>query len=542
MGFWRRPHLSELLDSQDLKVLEERFLTKGTVIVIKDKDSASSPDPRFPDGPRGLVCAVVAVPHGGGGGESKSVGGLLSGGGGSHVFMNVLGATFTTREGSAEDPAGSMHFKVVLLPAPAAAKELESVHVVAMLRGSPVGQPIVVPARQFFLEYVPVGQVPAPGDGLGTSDTLGAFDVAALFPEFFKSLTALGAGTEVHYSGSAVAAYAAVALEGPLATSREEASAAGDKLEQAIADSASPERASLKLLHRVGAVQSPRPGLGGRVIRQCYFPERLPEVPEGYTGATGEAALAGSEFAETAFDVPPEPGAVRRLARAESDKDRKARERLEREAAADKRAAEKRKGRDARRAKEKSKQRRRRKQRSGSSSSSSDSDSGGSSSSGSASGRRPPKKRRSQSSHAPPAPPGAADEAMLKSITPPGSDRLQAAAAFFESAALREAARVEELPAGWTPERVPALRRRCALGIAALDRVLGGERWRCRRPNSLADVYVLAEEASAALRDRAPVRGWGGGDVGQCEAAGAASALAFAVVLVVERQQAEQAE
>ena len=271
-----------------------------------------------------------------------------------------------------------------------------------------------------------------------------------------------------------------------------------------IADAASPARASLKLLHRVGAVLSPRPGLGGRVIRQCYFPDRLPEVPEGYTGATGEAALAGSDFAETAFDVPPDPGAVKALARVESDRDRKARERLEREAAADKRAAEKQKEKDARRA-AKSKQRRRRKQRSGSSSSSSDSDSGGSSSSGSSSGRRPPKKTESQSRHAPPAPAGAVDEAMLKSITPPGSDRLQAAAAFFESAALREAAGVEELPPGWTPERVPALRRRCALGIAALDRVLGGERWRCRRPNTLADVYVLAEEASAALRGRKPV-------------------------------------
>ena len=120
---------------------------------------------------------------------------------------------------------------------------------------------------------------------------------------------------------------------------------------------------------------------------------------------------------ETAFDVPPEPGAVEKLARIESDRDRKARERLDREAAADKRAAEKRREEDARRAKAKIKQRRRRKQRSGSSSSNSDSDSGGSSSSGSASGRRPPKKKRSQSSHAPPAPPGAADEAMLKSIT-----------------------------------------------------------------------------------------------------------------------------
>ena len=35
-GVLGRPHLAELLDSQDLKVLEERFLTKGTVIVTKD--------------------------------------------------------------------------------------------------------------------------------------------------------------------------------------------------------------------------------------------------------------------------------------------------------------------------------------------------------------------------------------------------------------------------------------------------------------------------------------------------------------------------
>ena len=101
--------------------------------------------------------------------------------------MNVPGATFTAREGGDEDPANSMHFKVLLLPAPASAKELECVHVVTMLRGSPVGQPIVVPARKFFLEYVPVGQVPAPGDGLGTPNPLGTFDVATLFPEFFKS-------------------------------------------------------------------------------------------------------------------------------------------------------------------------------------------------------------------------------------------------------------------------------------------------------------------------------------------------------------------
>ena len=274
-GVLEKPHLSELLDSQDLKVLEERFLTKGTVIVMKDKilqatqirGSQTAREVWF--APSSLSRTVAAA-------AKVKASEVYSAGGFSHVFMNVLGATFMTREGGAADPAGSMHFKVVLLPAPASAKDLESVHVVAMLEGSPVGQPIVVPAKKFFLEYVPAGQVPVPGGDLGASDLLGTFDVAVSFPEFFSSLTALGAGAAVQYSGAAVAAYAAVALQEPLATSREEASAAGDKLEQVIADAASPARASLKLLHRVGAVLSPRPGLGGRVIRQCCFPDRLP--------------------------------------------------------------------------------------------------------------------------------------------------------------------------------------------------------------------------------------------------------------------------
>ena len=102
----------------------------------------------------------------------------------------------------------------------------------------------------------------------------------------------------------------------------------------------------------------------------------MAEVPEGYEGAVGEAALAGSAFAETAFEVPPDPGVVRTLQRVESAKDRKARERLEREVEADRVAAEKQKARDARRAADQEKQRRsRRKKRSGSSSSKSESDS-----------------------------------------------------------------------------------------------------------------------------------------------------------------------
>ena len=114
---------------------------------------------------------------------------------------------------------------------------------------------------------MPVGQVPASDSDLGAPELLGTFDVSSRFPEFFRSLTALGAGVAVQYSGAEIAAYAAVALEGPLATSHEEASSAGDKLEQAIADAASPARASLKLLHRVGAVESPRPGITPRQLQ-----------------------------------------------------------------------------------------------------------------------------------------------------------------------------------------------------------------------------------------------------------------------------------
>ena len=194
-GVLGRPHLAQLLDSQDLKALEERFLTKETVIVTKDdvilqavqiRGSQRAREVWF--APSSLSRTVVAAA------KVKASEVYSTGGGFTHVFMNVLGATFTAREGGAEDPANLMHFKVLLLPAPASAKELESVHVVVMLGGSPVGQPIVVPARKFFLEYVPVGLVPVPDGGLGTPDPLGTFDVATLFPEFFRSLTALGAG------------------------------------------------------------------------------------------------------------------------------------------------------------------------------------------------------------------------------------------------------------------------------------------------------------------------------------------------------------
>ena len=262
-GVLEKPHLNELLDSQDLKVLEERFLTKGTVIVTKDdvllqavqvRGSGRAREVWFAPSSLSRTVAVVAEIRASEVYSAEVV---------THVFMNVLGATFVMREGGAGDAPSTMQFKVVLLPASASAKELESVHVVAMLSGMPVGELIVVPARNFFLTYAPVGQVPEADTGFGTPGSLVMFDCSTRFPEFLMSLSALGAGVAVQYSGAEIAAYAAVALEGPLATSREEAGAAGDKLEQAIADAASPGRNSLKLLHRVGAVQAPRPGLGG---------------------------------------------------------------------------------------------------------------------------------------------------------------------------------------------------------------------------------------------------------------------------------------
>ena len=101
---------------------------------------------------------------------------------------------------------------------------------------------------------------------------MGSFDVSTQFPQLHVSLVAMGAGTAVQYSGAEVAAYAAVALEGHLADTREEAEAAKTALEQVLADEASPGRSKLKLLHRLGAVAMPRPSLGGRALRQCYFP------------------------------------------------------------------------------------------------------------------------------------------------------------------------------------------------------------------------------------------------------------------------------
>ena len=85
---------------------------------------------------------------------------------------------------------------------------------------------------------------------------------------------------------------------------------------------------------------------------------------------------------------------------------------------------------------------------------------------------------------------------------------MRALAVVFGKTALAEAAQFEPLPeeAAWTDDLRPALMWRCAQGLKKLDSVLGGEKWRARRPRRMADVHMLAEEAVAALRGRPGAR------------------------------------
>ena len=119
-------------------MLEERFLTRGTVIVTKDDVILQAVQIRGSQRAREVWFAPSSLSRTVAAAAKVKASEVYSTGGFSHVFMNVLGATFTSREGGAEDPANSMHFKVLLLPAPASAKELESIHVVVMLGGCPL--------------------------------------------------------------------------------------------------------------------------------------------------------------------------------------------------------------------------------------------------------------------------------------------------------------------------------------------------------------------------------------------------------------------
>jgi hypothetical protein len=127
---------------------------------------------------------------------------------------------------------------------------------------------IVVAARLFFLSYAPLDAGPRPppaggAGGAGVPGLLGTFDISTRFPELHVSLVAMGAGTAVQSSGAEVAADAAVAMGGWLADTQVETESAGEALEHVQAEKASPQRSKLKLLHRLGAVAVPRPGLGG---------------------------------------------------------------------------------------------------------------------------------------------------------------------------------------------------------------------------------------------------------------------------------------
>ena len=211
---------------------------------------------------------------------------------------------------------------------------------------------------------------------------LSSFDISTRFPQLHVSLVAMGAGTAVQYSGAEVAAYAAVALEGWLADTREDAESAGEALEYVLAEAASPQRSKLKLLHRLGAVAAPRPDLGGRAIRQCYFPGRE-AASDGSNGKpVGEVALVGTPFAEAAFMVPPDPGEVAPLRQPETKAARVAREKQEAVAAEVAEAAER---AGKRRAKKRQARRARRVRSSGSGSPSSDDSSDSASSRSSAS-------------------------------------------------------------------------------------------------------------------------------------------------------------
>ena len=125
-------------------------MTKGTVIVMKDDVILQAVQVRGSQRAREVWFAPSSLSRTVAAAAKIKASEVYSSGAITHIFMNVLGATFRMRASPMLNPANTVDFKVLLLPASASAKELESVHVVAMLGGSPVGQPIVMPARTFF--------------------------------------------------------------------------------------------------------------------------------------------------------------------------------------------------------------------------------------------------------------------------------------------------------------------------------------------------------------------------------------------------------
>lgn len=515
-GLFVRPEFASLLDSLPQAELEERFIKHGTVVVhgkdhllfqaVKVRGTATAREIFFAPSDKSATKSFAVRPS-----ELYSSG---DNGNISHVFMNVLGALFAPR--TADDaPPSTVLFKVVSLQAAKESKSMEAVGLMTMVGGQAIGSAVSVGAREFFLSYLPQSALAARASALagrgaaGGSEPglLGHVDVAASYPELFKSLRAMGAGEAVQYSAGEVAAYAAVALDGPLADDRGRADEAGQALERVLANHASPERDRLRMLHRIGAVVVPRPVLGGRALRQLYFPHLAPPRADEGT-PVGVDALAGGPFAEEVALVPPEPPAVRELVPVESPAEKRARvaeelHKREQEAAAQKSLAK------AHAKAAKRKQRRRKQGKSAGSSapdSSSSSSTGESSDSDSDSGSSsgPPKKKKKSKhvqAHAA-GRPLTHDEKLVATITPSGVDKLAAAAALFESRALRELAGVDEMPdpAAWTADRRPGLMRRCALGISRLDQLIGSGKWRGSRPRGKADIFVMSEDLLSQLR------------------------------------------
>ena len=517
-GLFVRPELADMLDGLPQADLEERYLKHGTVVVhgkdhglfqaTKVRGSANAREIFFAPSEKSSSKSFSIRPS-----ELYSSG---DSGNISHVFMNVIGALFAPRTGE-DDPPSTLLFKVVSLVAAKEAKVMETVTLRTMLGGVAIGEALSVRAAEFFLSYVPKSALDARAAALasrgagggGESEMMGFVDMSTEYPELFKSLQALGAGGAVQYSAAEIAAYATVALEGVVAGDREEADEAAAALERTVAAHASPEREKLKLLHRIGAVTKPRPVLGGRALRQVYFPT-LPPLPQGAGAggqAVGAAALAGGPFAEEAVELPPVPPEVQVLRPVETKEQKRAR--IAREAGVKQREEEEQ--RRIAKAHAKAAKRKRRKQRrhasgsgsSGSSSGDSSSDGSSSSESDSSSSRGPPRRKKRKKKHALPPSRLTADAKLLQCITPHGADALTAAAALFDGAALRALIELEELPdaSAWSAERRPALLRRCALGIARIDKRMGSGKWREERPRRMADVFVLAEEVLAQARE-----------------------------------------
>jgi hypothetical protein len=198
-------------------------------------------------------------------------------------------------------------FSVTGLLAEAKDKELKTVRLIAAVGGSAVGEPIEMEASVFVRAFVPAA---AGSDGriaVVGALPLGSHELSSEFPALKACLLALGAGSDkTTVSGKELAAYAAVILEGEMATNEADALTAGEAVEKLLQEKCSPHLTRLRVLHDCGAIEAPRPAVAGRAIRQLYFPTTpASSVPMG--ALVGVHARKGMEFAETLAQAPPPP-------------------------------------------------------------------------------------------------------------------------------------------------------------------------------------------------------------------------------------------